>query len=209
MTRDKLQEIIEAHGRWLKGEPDGERANLRGANLRGANLRGADLGGANLRGANLGDANLRGANLRDANLCIADLRGADLGDANLRGADLGGANLCIANLRGADLRGADLGDANLRGADLGGANLGDANLGDAKILQIGPIGSRKAYTIFRVNENIIQCGCWNNCEGGSLDDFAERVRAQYPDENNPYRKEYERAIDYFRAEKEAWEEGTK
>lgn len=129
MTREKLQEIIAAHGRWLKDEPDGERADLRGANL-----------------------------------CDADLCGADL-----CGADLCGANLC-----------------------------------GAKILQIGPIGSRKAYTIFRVNEDIVQCGCWNDYKGGSLDDFAERVRAQYPDENNPYRKEYERAIDYFRAEREAW-----
>ena len=87
--------------------------------------------------------------------------------------------------------------------------MGCADLGGAKILQIGPIGSRKAYTIFYCNEDIVQCGCWNNYEGGSLDDFAERVRAQYPDENNPYRKEYERAIDYFRAEKEAWGEGKK
>lgn len=44
---------------------DGERADLRGADLFGADLRDADLYGANLRGANLCDANLYGANLRD------------------------------------------------------------------------------------------------------------------------------------------------
>ena len=141
MNRKELQEIIAAHGRWIRDEPGGERADLDGADLEGANLRNAYLYGANLDGANLN-----------------------------------GANLC------------------------------NADLGNAKILQIGPIGSRKGYTIFRVNENIVQCGCWNNYKGGNLDDFAERVRAQYPDENNQYRKEYERAIDYFRAEKEAWME---
>ena len=159
MTSEKLKEIIAAHGRWLKDEPGGERADLRNANLRGANLGGADL--------------------RNTNLCGANLRGANLGDANLYGADLRNTDLCGANLDG------------------------------AKILQIGPIGSRKAYTIFCVNENIVQCGCWNNYKGGSLDDFAERVRAQYPDENNPYRKEYERAIDYFRAERGAWIDANK
>ena len=154
MTRKELQEIIAAHGRWLKDEPGGNRADLRGADLYRANLYGADLGGANLYGADLGDANLGGANLY--------------------------------------------------GADLSGANLGGADLRGAKILQIGPIGSRNDYTIFRVDENIVQCGCWNNYKGGSLDDFAARVCEQYPDKNNPYRKEYERAIDYFRAEREAW-----
>ena len=166
MNRKELQEIIAAHGRWIRDEPGGERADLCGANLYGANL------------------------------CGANLYGADLCGANLYGADFGGADLCRANLYGADLGNANLYNANLDGADLG----------NAKILQIGPIGSRKGYTIFRVNENIVQCGCWNNYKGGNLDDFAERVRAQYPDENNQYRKEYEHAIDYFRAEKEAWME---
>ena len=83
ITQEKLNEIIESHGKWLRNEEGGGKADLRGADLRGANLGGADLGGADLRGANLGDANLRGANLGDANL-----RGAYLGDANLRGAYL-------------------------------------------------------------------------------------------------------------------------
>ena len=91
MDNEKLKEILERHRKWLNDEDGGERANLRGANLRGVNLRGADLREANLRGADLREANLRGA----------DLRGADLREANLRGADLRGVNL-----RGADLRGA-------------------------------------------------------------------------------------------------------
>lgn len=61
MTNTELKSILEAHHKWLDGEPDGCRANLRGADLCGANLcdanlRGADLCGANLRGADLCDA---------------------------------------------------------------------------------------------------------------------------------------------------------
>ena len=53
ISAKKLQEIIKSHGRWLRNEEGGERADLRGANLRSANLRSANLRSANLRGADL------------------------------------------------------------------------------------------------------------------------------------------------------------
>ena len=61
VTKEKLMEILSSHKAWLRGEPDGSRANLSGANLSGANLSVADLIGANLSGANLIGANLSGA----------------------------------------------------------------------------------------------------------------------------------------------------
>ena len=73
ISAEKLQEIIKSHGRWLRNEEGGERANLRDAYLSGANLRGADLRDADLSDAYLSDAYLSGANLRDANLSGADL----------------------------------------------------------------------------------------------------------------------------------------
>ena len=73
ISAEKLQEIIESHGRWLRNAEGGERADLSGADLRGADLRGADLRDADLR-----DADLSGADLSDADLSDADLRGADL-----------------------------------------------------------------------------------------------------------------------------------
>ena len=88
ISAEKLQEIIKSHGRWLRNEEGGERANLRDAYLSGANLSDAYLSGANLR-----DANLSGANLSDANLSGANLSGANLSGANLRGANLSGADL--------------------------------------------------------------------------------------------------------------------
>ena len=95
LTKEEI-EVLQRHAKWLKNEEGGEKANLRGADLRDA-----DLWDADLRGADLWDADLWGANLRGANLWDADLRGA--------------------NLRGANLRDADLWDADLRDADLWGA----------------------------------------------------------------------------------------
>ena len=80
-----LKDIIEKHGKWVRGDTTGERADLRsadlsGADLRSAYLRSADLSGADLSGADLRSADLSGANLRSANLRSADLRSADLGE---------------------------------------------------------------------------------------------------------------------------------
>ena len=132
MTRDELNNILDAHKFWLSGI-DGIKADLSGADLMGADLRGADLKGANLSGADLKGANLKGANLRYAYLSGADLTDADLRYSNLMDADLSGANLKNANLRWASLRYADLRGANLMDADLMNADLRYANLRHADI----------------------------------------------------------------------------
>ena len=86
-----LKEILEKHKKWLNYDKDGERANLREADLSYADLREADLSGADLSEADLRGADLRDADLSDANLSGADLRDADLSNANLSGADLSNA----------------------------------------------------------------------------------------------------------------------
>ena len=63
MNQEELQAIFDKHKKWLRDEPGGARAYLRGADLRGADLRGADLRWADLRGADLSGADLRGADL--------------------------------------------------------------------------------------------------------------------------------------------------
>ena len=83
ISKEKLNEIIESHGKWLRGEKGGNYANLRGADLSCANLSGACLSGANLSGASLSSASLIYANLRGANLDGASLIGADLDGACL------------------------------------------------------------------------------------------------------------------------------
>ena len=92
MEKEKLEEIVANHGRWLQGD-GGKRANLSGANLYRTNLYETDLRGADLRGANLYNANLRKTDLYGASLCKADLRGTNLEGANLVRADLWGADL--------------------------------------------------------------------------------------------------------------------
>ncbi len=98
MNNEELKEILEDHSKYLIGDPDGERANLRGAVLCDADLRDVDLRDAYLRDANLSDANLFDANLRNVNLRDVNLHGADLYCANLCGADLFGADLHGANI---------------------------------------------------------------------------------------------------------------
>ena len=93
ISAEKLQEIIESHGRWLRNAEGGERADLSGADLSGADLSGANLRSADLRSADLSGADLSGADLSGANLGGADLSGANLGGADLSGANLGGAYL--------------------------------------------------------------------------------------------------------------------
>ena len=100
-TAEELKEIIDKHGKWLRGEDGGERANLSCAYLSGAYLSCADLYGADLYGANLTSAYLYGANLSGADLSCAYLSGADLSCADLSRANLSRANLSGANLSGA------------------------------------------------------------------------------------------------------------
>ena len=123
-----LNEILQKHEMWLKGEEGRERADLRYTDLSGADLTDVDLRYANLRGTDLRYANLRYANLSDADLRYADLRYADLWNANLRYVNLSDADLRKADLSDTDLSGANLSDADLRGVNLRGADLRGVNL---------------------------------------------------------------------------------
>lgn len=161
MDEQELKQILESHGKWLRGEEGGKRANLRGADLRGAVLYGA---------------NLRRADLCGANLYKADMREADLGEAKLCGIGLYRPALYGANLLGAKL--------------------------SEEIIQVGPIGSRRDYTIYWADRNIVQCGCWRDYEGGSLAAFKRRIDEVYPadkPETLRYRREYLAAIAMFEA----------
>lgn len=58
MKTDDLRAVLQKHGKWLRDEEGGERADLSGADLFGANLFRADLSGANLfRAENVNDVN--------------------------------------------------------------------------------------------------------------------------------------------------------
>ena len=121
----------------------------------------------------------------------ADLKGANLKGADLKGANLEGANLYGADLKGADLKGANLYGADLKGADLNGANLKGANLGQTRMLQSGPVGSRKDYIIaVRHPNQIVEIS--TGCFRGSLEEFIAAVQVKQTDD--PYRLEYEQIV---------------
>ena len=152
MNSTELKTILDLHEKWLIKEPDGKRASLYMADLRGADLSGAYLSGAKLSGADLSGADLSGADLSGTNLRGTNLIGADLSGCNLGCADLSGSNLCRANLScaylymvnlsrtilsysdlsNADLCCADLSASDINGADLRGADLSGADLSGAK-----------------------------------------------------------------------------
>ena len=78
ISEQELKTILDKHGKWLRREEGGEKANLSYADLSYANFSYADLRYANLRHANLSSADLRYADLSSANLSSANLRSADL-----------------------------------------------------------------------------------------------------------------------------------
>lgn len=96
MDQRYLDKILQDHKKWLKREPDGWCAELRGADLRGENLRRADLRFADLRDADLRGADLRGAVLRETVLWGVDFRGADLRGAKLEHAYTHGMKTDVA-----------------------------------------------------------------------------------------------------------------
>ncbi len=134
---EKLEEILEAHRRWVESEgKEGERANL---------------GAANLQKAVLFEANLQGADLQSAKL-----QGADLGFANLQGASLGFANLQEAGRGFAKLQGASLGFANLQGASLSGANFQGADLRLAQGLTASQIKAAKNWKLAFYSDDFLK-----------------------------------------------------
>lgn len=115
MTKEKLQEILRNHKKWLDGASAGR------ACLQGVAIEGEDLSHVDLRHVDLSYANLRHAILQHVDLSGATLLQVDLSYANLRHAILQHVDLRYATLRGADLRGAFLSDVILHGVDLSGA----------------------------------------------------------------------------------------
>lgn len=199
-----LNKIIEEHQIWLRDRSKGRRAylgylDLRDAKFPFADLRYADLTGADLTGADLSNVNfsnakmryscLRSAYLINANLRKADLYYADLSRANLNKANLSGANLSFARLCETDLYRAKIHGAHLANADLSYATVRE------RIFCLDRIGSFKRRTTYNVTKDIVWCGCFK----GTFKQWVAEIRKTYPNKNDPYRKQYEAAIAYFKS----------
>lgn len=122
-SQDDLDQVLEAHGQWVKGVFDPEtlipsgRAHLKSLDLTPFCLTYRDLSGADLTGANLQEMDLTGINLTAANLTRAVLACANLQGAKLRGAKFEGTDLRGANLTGVSMSGVDLSKAILKSTE--------------------------------------------------------------------------------------------
>ena len=114
-------------------------------------------------------------------------------------ADFRGKDLSFARLDGARLDGARLDGARLDGASLDGVSL-DGVTGIDRYIQAGPLGSRNGWTVYNLTKDNVRCGCLNDHQGGTLDEFEARVKENYSIDTN-YGKEYAAAIAFFRAMK--------
>ena len=85
VSKKELQKVLERHQTWVEsGRKEGERANLKEANLQWTFLENANLKEAILAKANLQKANLEHANLQKAKIWKANLRGASLKKTNFK-----------------------------------------------------------------------------------------------------------------------------
>ena len=73
---------------------------------------------------------------------------------------------------------------------------------DDKIIQIGPIGSRKDYTLYFADKDNVRCGCWKDYKGSTLEEFEKAVKEKYPD--GEYHDEYMMAIEAFKKSRELY-----
>ena len=96
-----LEEVLDAHERWLFGDTDGERADFQNAILVGRNLSGRNLKRADFREAKMAEVNLNGACLDRAMFEFADLWKADLRNTDMRFASFYGAFMVKADLTNA------------------------------------------------------------------------------------------------------------
>jgi hypothetical protein len=147
-TQDELQEVIDAHHKWIHHtleptEPLGAgRANLKGNDLRHYCLDSVDLRSANLESVDLSHVSLISANLSGANLSGANLEGAILHRAKLRRTRLNQANLSGIKALGTDLR-----QIQCEGAIWAGAELRDVIFDDTlpkkvkDMINAGPVAN--------------------------------------------------------------------
>ena len=133
ISEEELKEKLEFHRKWLIGEEEGVKLDLRNVDLSYTDLRNVDLSYADLSYANLKSANLYEVNLRYTDLSYANLKSANLYEVNLRYTDLSYANLRYANLSNANLSNANLINVDLSYANLSYANLSNANLSNANL----------------------------------------------------------------------------
>jgi uncharacterized protein YjbI with pentapeptide repeats len=109
LSQHALDDVIEMHGMYLRGQKGGARCVLHYRNLSHLDFKERDLSHADFTGSVLLETKLAGGNFQSANFFACDMRNANLKKGNFKRADFRGAFVA-----GADLIGADLTDADMR-----------------------------------------------------------------------------------------------
>ena len=107
-TQEELEDAIEKHKMYLKGQRGGARAVIKYRNLSGLDFNQCDLSHADFTGSALISANLSHCKFEAACFFACDLRNSDLRHTGFNRADFRGAYVAGANLTGADLANADM-----------------------------------------------------------------------------------------------------
>lgn len=114
MTDEELETILDLHAKWLRGESDGVRAELRDVDLSHNNLSSKDLREVCLENVILEESSLLKVNLSHAILKYVNLQAANLAYAKFDSATLFKVNLKYANIRHANFCGASFYDVSFR-----------------------------------------------------------------------------------------------
>lgn len=115
ISDEELEEVLNLHEKWLRGEKDGIRADLSWTDLKDMDLSYANLIAANLDYAILENSDLSYSFLNRANLSCANLKNVNLSYATLAHANFLNACLTDVNLKGAYFNNTILINTNLDG----------------------------------------------------------------------------------------------
>ena len=132
-----LEEVLEAHRRFIRTGHEEDRADFDGTDLRSVDLDNIDLRGASFMGANFANKILYGLRLNcaccigacftgvtliDVDLSQANLHRADFSNADLRMAICKNADCTMASFKNAEMRGSIFWQSSFYLADFTGAN---------------------------------------------------------------------------------------
>lgn len=220
MTQEEFDEIYEKHQKWLGKEQGGKKALFENVSLENISLDDLCLIKAHFSKVSfeksITDARLQIATFKDCVFHDITFSHCNMEIATFNECDLTGCKFTHTDLSSVDFKNTNLKDVKFYTCSLDGTYFDD-NSDTAGIMFrscnirridmpepvycIGPIGSRYCLTTFFAGRNIVQCGCWNEEKGGTLEEFKARIDDVYPScsegEDLMFREQYLAAIDFF------------
>jgi hypothetical protein len=175
------------------------------------NIEHCNLHNSRLHNVQIDDTLIHGTNLSTSNLCKVEFDGSIIEYTNLTCSNLYKTNFfsCILTkvcLKDIVLRKILFNYNSIDTTLTESSEIRDIllinNTLDDEVIQIGPIGSKKDYTLYFVDKDNVRCGCWKEYRGGSLEEFKNAVNEAYPDDE--YHDEYMIAIETFKKYRELY-----